>query len=505
MLLFRRIFSRVVAIYSTYLARDRRYGPSQIDYILASCRWASSAYKSRVKWGVSCQRWGRKYDHGLVSCDWHCRVTSRGQQEKHIDYLPLERDDEARKRFDASVAQHMDESPYDLDNASASLTRLTMCISTAAQETLPVKQPKPFRKREVSQHTKLLFEERHRNFHKLNELERRELTRAIATSSRDDYRQYIHKVLDDIETAESVGNVRIVSKLTSTLSHKDRRTICNPSKGADGSPITTTTHLLSEWEKFLGAKFQRPAADADRNLENSASAEDALSEDELRICLNALRSGKAKGWDNVPVEAYRGSMHATNELFRICRLMWHTERIPPELVRGVFIMLHKKGSRDDMANYRAICLLCHSYKLFSAIVARRLMTVLEDHLPDTQAGFRPARGCRDNVCALRWFIDMVLREGRQAVVTFIDYTAAFDTESQLFLDSALAEAGVSTKVRRIVQAIFSAATGVVRIKQQDGEIAFSESFNIDRARRAAGGHFLPSVLHRRARQNFQAA
>ena len=143
-------------------------------------------------------------------------------------------------------------------------------------------------------------------------------------------------------------------------------------------------------------------------------------------------------------------------------------------------MLHKKGSRDDMANYHAICLLCHSYKLFSAIVARRLMAVLEDHLPDTQAGFRPTRGCRDNVCALRWFIDMVLREGRQAVVTFIDYSAAFDTESQLFLDSALAEAGVSTKVRRIVQAIFSAATGVVRIKQQDGEIAFSESFNIER-------------------------
>ena len=175
-------------------------------------------------------------------------------------------------------------------------------------------------------------------------------------------------------------------------------------------------------------------------------------------------------------------MRATNELFRICRLMWHTERIPPppELVRGVFIMLHKKGSRDDMANYRAICLLCHSYKLFSTIVARRLMAVLEDHLPDTQAGFRPARGCRDNVCALRWFIDMVLREGRQAVVTVIDYTAAFDTESQLFLDSALAEAGVCTKVRRIVQAIFYAATGVVRIKQQDGEIAFSESFNIER-------------------------
>ena len=60
---------------------------------------------------------------------------------------------------------------------------------------------------------------------------------------------------------------------------------------------------------------------------------------------------------------------------------------------------------------------------------------------------------------------MILREDRQAqaVITFIDYIAAFDTESQLFLDEALTEAGVYAKVRRIVQAIFATATGVVRI------------------------------------------
>ena len=86
--------------------------------------------------------------------------------------------------------------------------------------------------------------------------------------------------------------------------------------------------------------------------------------------------------------------------------MWNTERIPAELVRGMFIMIHKKGSRDDYGNYRAICLLCRSYKLISAVVARRLMAKLEDHLPDTLAGFRPARGCRDNVYPLKWFIQI---------------------------------------------------------------------------------------------------
>ena len=75
---------------------------------------------------------------------------------------------------------------------------------------------------------------------------------------------------------------------------------------------------------------------------------------------------------------------------------------------------------------------------------------------------------------------MVLLEGRHAVITFIDYSAAFDTESQLFLDSALADAGVSVKVRRIIQAIFAAATGVVRIRQPSGDNMLSDPFNIER-------------------------
>ena len=144
------------------------------------------------------------------------------------------------------------------------------------------------------------------------------------------------------------------------------------------------------------------------------------------------------------------------------------------------MMIYKKGPRDDFANYRAICLLCHSYKLLSAVIARRLMEVLDGHLPDTQAGFRPARGCRDNVCALRWFIAMVLREGRNAVITIIDYSAAFDTESQIFLDGALADAGVSAKVRCIIQAVFAAATGIVRVRLPSGVNVMSEPFNIER-------------------------
>ena len=143
-------------------------------------------------------------------------------------------------------------------------------------------------------------------------------------------------------------------------------------------------------------------------------------------------------------------------------------------------MLYKKNDRDNFKNYRAICLLCHAYKLLSAVVSRRLSEQIQPALPDSQAGFRPARGTRDNICILKWTIDMLIRKSKPAVITFIDYTSAFDTVSHAFLDKALSSAGASMKVRRIIQTIYNAASGCVRISKPDGSQETSEPFNISR-------------------------
>ena len=50
----------------------------------------------------------------------------------------------------------------------------------------------------------------------------------------------------------------------------------------------------------------------------------------------------------------------------------------------------------------------------------------------------------------------------------------------MFLDEALAEAGVRAKVRRIVQDISAAATGIVRLRHPDGTMTLSEPFDIAR-------------------------
>ena len=65
---------------------------------------------------------------------------------------------------------------------------------------------------------------------------------------------------------------------------------------------------------------------------------------------------------------------------------------------------------------------------------------------------------------------MLLQEAQPAVLTFINFTAAFNTDSQPFLYKTLPNANVSINLRRVIQSIFSAASGSVRVKNPDGSV-----------------------------------
>ena len=462
---------------ATFVPRDPTFNETQIDYILISSRWATAITDSKVRWGASINRWGRKYDHGLVNCLFTSRLRSV-KRPHQLDYTAL-KDEETRNRYEDSVKAAFNEKVCDKDDVSLSFQNLQNAVKKASKATLPIRKTMSLRKRCVSALTKQLYVDRVNRYEKLSSLERKSAARAVRESCRNDYRDYISGIVEDMEAADRAGNSRAVSKLVKILANKRSSSIM-PTKDHSGNPITSSEQLLLAWNTFLEKKFAAPACDEGKSREATVSPEDHLTDEELDKALSAMKPGKAPGWDQVPVELYQNSETARAELYRILRLIWDNEDIPAEMVKGIFIMFYKKKDRNCFANYRAICLLCHAYKLLSAVISRRMYLELEEILPDSQAGFRPARGTRDNVCILKWTIKMVLREAREAVITFIDYAAAFDTESHLFLDEALSSAGVSIKVRRMIQSIYKVAHGCVRISKADGTLEYSDVFDICR-------------------------
>ena len=137
-------------------------------------------------------------------------------------------------------------------------------------------------------------------------------------------------------------------------------------------------------------------------------------------------------------------------MYDLLNLIWTREYVPPELVRAAFITIFKnKDSPDDLTKYHCIGLLPHAYKILSLVMLERIMNECQQFLSDWQAGFRPERGCRDNILLLHVLFDQIINDGSTLFVTYIDYSAAFDSISHKFLDKSLTKTDASRKTRSI--------------------------------------------------------
>ena len=155
--------------------------------------------------------------------------------------------------------------------------------------------------------------------------------------------------------------------------------------------------------------------------------------------------------------------------------------MPEDLGVAVFKMIYKrKGSSDDPSKYRCIGLLNSAYKVLSAIMLKRITAETQGYLKDWQAGFRQKRGCRDNVMILRTAVSKMLQENKPMVITFIDYSAAFDSVGHKFLDKALGEAKARPKTRAIFRSIYRSATARTKVKGTDGQSVLSAKFPVRR-------------------------
>ena len=149
------------------------------------------------------------------------------------------------------------------------------------------------------------------------------------------------------------------------------------------------------------------------------------------------------------------------------------------------LMMYKKKCRDTRGNYRALGLLNHAYKIFAAILLLKMLPYIAPNISDMQAGFRKGRGCRDNILMLLSAINYLLSQAEETVrslgvITYIDFTAAFDSILHSYLFNALKEYGVPTKYCRLVKAVYESATVRVRLTQQGGQKSYSRKVSVNR-------------------------
>uniref|UniRef100_A0A7I4Z0R2 Reverse transcriptase domain-containing protein n=1 Tax=Haemonchus contortus TaxID=6289 RepID=A0A7I4Z0R2_HAECO len=123
--------------------------------------------------------------------------------------------------------------------------------------------------------------------------------------------------------------------------------------------------------------------------------------------------------------------------------------VPKDWLSSYTILIHKKGARDILANYRPIALLSTMLKVFSRVILNRIRHTL-NNMGKEQAGFREGFSTIDQIHVISQLTERCREYRIPLCYLFIDIKMAFDTVEHQAELNALTPFGVP---RRYVEMI----------------------------------------------------
>ncbi|KAK3570097.1 hypothetical protein QTP86_010973 [Hemibagrus guttatus] len=175
-----------------------------------------------------------------------------------------------------------------------------------------------------------------------------------------------------------------------------------------------------------------------------------------------MKSGKAVGPDDIPVEVWKCLGEAAVEfLTSLFNRVLESERMPKEWRRSVLVPIFKnKGDVQSCSKYRGIKLMSHTMKLWERVVEARLRKVVE--ICEQQYGFMPRKSTTDAIFALRILMEKYRDGQRELHCVFVDLEEAYDRVPREELCYCMRKSGVAEKYVRVVQDMYERSRTVVR-------------------------------------------
>ncbi|PNH00262.1 LINE-1 reverse transcriptase, partial [Tetrabaena socialis] len=150
-----------------------------------------------------------------------------------------------------------------------------------------------------------------------------------------------------------------------------------------------------------------------------------VSSIEVARALRATPRGKAPGWDGLPADLYKAfSRQFSPLLAALYTAISATGTMPARFTDGIITVLFKKGDPTEPGNYRPITLLNTDYRVLAKVLAPRLGPALHAAIAAEQTAFLPGRLIGTNIFALRHIPHLLRRQGRSAIIAFLDFAKA---------------------------------------------------------------------------------
>ena len=126
-----------------------------------------------------------------------------------------------------------------------------------------------------------------------------------------------------------------------------------------------------------------------------------FSYNEVREAIFQMEHNKAPGPDGFPAEFYQAFWDLIKDDLMAIFVEFHNGTLPLySLNFDIITLLPKKDNMVQIQQYRPICLLNVSFKIFTKVAVNRLMQVADKIIRPTQSTFMPGRYILDGVVIL---------------------------------------------------------------------------------------------------------
>ncbi|KAK3566679.1 hypothetical protein QTP86_003189, partial [Hemibagrus guttatus] len=273
--------------------------------------------------------------------------------------------------------------------------------------------------------------------------------------NRQEYKELQHRVKREVSKAKQKAYDELYTRLDTREGEKDLYRLARQ-RDRDGKDVQQVRVIKDRDGRVLTSE---------KRVEGVNSVEqkvDNIRKDEVRKALKRMKSGKAVGPDDIPVEVWKCLGEALVKfLTSLFNRVLESERVLEEWRRSVLVPIFKnKGDVPSCSNYRGIKLMSHTMKLWERVVEARLRKVVE--ICEQQYGFMPRKSTTDAIFALRILMEKYRDGQRELHCVFVDLEKAYDRVPREELWYCMRKSGVAEKYVRVVQDMYERSRTVVR-------------------------------------------
>lgn len=145
---------------------------------------------------------------------------------------------------------------------------------------------------------------------------------------------------------------------------------------------------------------------------------------ELKYVLMKCKENKAPGLDGIPYEYFKNAPDQFLEkLLVFYDKLYSTSEVPNAYKRSIIFPVHKKGSLEEVGNYRAISFSDTILKIFCNLLLMRLNKVIKSKklLSENQAGFREGYSTYDHIFTLTNLVKIYQYKKKPLYAMFVDF------------------------------------------------------------------------------------